>query len=160
MNNLDSIDVKHFCPDDPEGNLYDRIILILNGEDVPGVFDAVDFACSNELKQCTLELLTCSCGVSGCAGIFEGTKIKRRRFTTEWRDIDCGLPKKFYSFNNEDYDNAIKKTIEIMRVIAKKREDSGINGQEEYDGLFNFWTVAEFDKYFSRHIKWVRYYQQ
>lgn len=160
MKNRDTIDVKHFYIDEPEGVFYHKIILILNGQDVPGVFDAVALASSGGLKKVTFEVLTCSCGIGGCAGIFEGTTIKRRRFTTEWRDIDSGLPKSFYSFNNEDYDNAIAKSIEIMRLIAKKRGDTTIDEELKYDGLFNFWTVEEFNNYFPLQIMHMKKYCQ
>ena len=88
--------------------------LILNGEIVPGYFDDVGFIASGKIPSLMYEVLSCSCGSAGCSDIFYGTRIKRRRFTVEWRDVDSGLPKRFYSFAVEDYDAAVKKAHDIF----------------------------------------------
>lgn len=90
------------------------IDLILNGEVVRGYFDGVGFIASGKIPSLMYEVLSCSCGSAGCSGIFYGTRIKRRRFTVEWRDVDSGLPKRFYSFAVEDYDAALKKARGIF----------------------------------------------
>lgn len=96
MSKRDTIDVKHVC--EPEDSLYDKIVLILNGEDVPGTFCPISFIGTLEFKETTFDLLTCTCGDSGCAGIFEGTKTKNDGHVVHWEDIDCGFPKKITVF--------------------------------------------------------------
>lgn len=156
MNKRDTIDVKYFCPEEPENNFYDGVILILNGEDVSGCFDAMSLVLSSHVKRSVWEILTCSCGIGGCAGIFDGTSIKTRRYTVEWRDIDSGLPKRFYSFDKKEYNEAVQKTMGIMRVIAKKRESLPPETDDDYryDGVLNFWSVKDLDDRIQHAIEW------
>lgn len=61
------------------------------------------------------EPFTCSCGVSGCAGIWEGIYQKTRKWTTEWRIDDKDhngynfLDKSFYQFHRKSYEQEITK---------------------------------------------------
>lgn len=61
---------------------------------------------------------SCSCGHAGCAGIWNGVKIKRRKFTTEYRAKKedgyengiMGTGKLFLKFSNKSIDD-IRKTL-------------------------------------------------
>ena len=156
MSKLDTIDVIHIENVSEEGKTYDYICLVLNDEIVKGTFDSYLFMCSGALKRGRLELLTCTCGVGGCAGIFDGTDVKRRRYTVEWRDIDCGFPKKFYSFDTKAYDAAIEKAHQLMLHVATKREKAGLTEDDEsyYDSILSFWTVKELQE----NIQWTKRY--
>jgi len=56
---------------------------------------------------------TCSCGVAGCAGIFDGVHLKVRGRSVEWRvKKDIGyefLDKRFYQFDKTNYFNMIER---------------------------------------------------
>lgn len=113
---LDTIDVKFIHTSDEDGE-YNDIVLILNGEELKRPFDWALFAYLFDLfRKHTTEILTCSCGIAGCAGIFYGTTIKTRKHTVEWRDIDCRLPKRYYQFSIESYRAAVEKVIEFTKM--------------------------------------------
>ena len=156
----DTIDIKLI----EEDNYNDYVQIILNGEPLKRLFDVYGFIATTYKKKITVELCTCSCGVPGCAGIFYGTTSKRRRKTVEWRDIDSGLPKRFYSFKREDYDAAIKNAIDAMYKVALKRESLNMQSFDtdddelEYDGrltrhdlYFTFSNVKELESYLNYH---------
>lgn len=136
---MDTIDAKITVYDE---RLH-TITLILNGEDVPGNFDPMEFIISPLYKKAKFELMTCGCGEAGCAGIFDGTVVKNRRYTVEWRDIDCGLPKRFYSFDKREYAAMTEKVIMLMREIAKAREELEITRNRTYDGVLEFYTIED-----------------
>ena len=63
---------------------------------------------------------TCSCGVSGCASIWQGVFQKVRKHTVEWRIFDKDkngyhfLDKSFYRFERENYENEIRKAWKYL----------------------------------------------
>jgi hypothetical protein len=140
MKNLDTIDIQFI----PNGN-SECAVLVLNGTTVSGHFDVVRFVASGGLRYVEFEIMTCSCGNAGCAGIFYGTRVKRRRNTVEWRDIDCGLPKKFYAFDLVAYDTLVLDTIDRLVEIVKAQEGRPISESEddyEYYGQICFNSVG------------------
>ena len=155
MKNLDTIDVRYSETTYECGTMIEYISLILNGEPVKGTFDAYAFAFPSTKKVSKEEILTCSCGVAGCAGIFDGTEVKRRRYTVEWRDIDCGLPKRFYSFDKVAYDAAVAKVMQLMFEIAAKREARGYD-EDTYDGILGFHSVADLEQRIAWAERWWR----
>lgn len=132
------------------------ICLILNGEYVASTFNVYKFIVSHLYKRGTFEILTCTCGEAGCAGIFEGTKIKNRKHTVEWRDIDCGLPKRFYSFDRRQYLSTIDKAIQLIYDVAKYKQDMGMTDHEYYDAILNDLTVEDAE----RRINWIYEYHR
>jgi hypothetical protein len=148
---MDTIDVRYNFRE----NCHE-LILVLNGEDVPGTFSFFDFIFSVENRLSIQELKTCSCGVSGCAGIWFGTRVKVRKHTVEWRDVDCRLPKRFYAFNKQDYLAAIQKTKDLIvnNIVGVPCD--------EYSFLM-FETMEEFNRCLERGKYWAskdleRYY--
>ncbi len=140
---MDTIDVRYNFRE----NCHE-LILVLNGVDVPGVFDYFYFMQSTLTRLSIKELLTCSCGVAGCAGIWWGTRIKVRKHTVEWRDVDSGLPKRFYSFDKQDYLAAIEKTKDLIinNVVGVECD--------EYSWL-SFETQKQFEQYLERSKYWT-----
>jgi hypothetical protein len=70
-------------------------------------------------ERSMFEPFTCSCGVSGCAGIWDGVHMKVRKKTVEWR-VYKGmgydfLPKRFFSFNKQQYFSAINELRERVK---------------------------------------------
>lgn len=105
--NSDKINVLYI----PEIN---KIRLVLNGNAIDREFDFYYFMKSIEHKMSSLPILTCTCGIAGCDGIFDGISIKNRKYSIEWRDIDSNLPKKFYSFNKTEYYKIVEEINEIV----------------------------------------------
>jgi len=70
-------------------------------------------------KYSCFELFTCSCGVAGCAGIWDGIYIKSRKHSIEWRmnerDGYKFMPKKFYSFDKEQYTKAYEDFMNWLK---------------------------------------------
>lgn len=152
----DKIDVQLVRNDN--GNHY--ISLILNDSPVKGTFDAYDLIGTMYAKRMLIELLTCTCGVPGCAGIFEGTKIKHRKYSVEWRDIDSGLPQKFYSFDVENYRATVNKARDIMYSIAREREngDAVSDDIDRYDRFYRFNSVKELEDSLEYQKEWTKNY--
>ncbi|QDJ96511.1 hypothetical protein Xoosp13_325 [Xanthomonas phage Xoo-sp13] len=137
---MDTIDVV--LDKSPDGNpYYHNIHLIINNEKVNGVFDVIRFITSFiAFKKVDTELLTCSCGNAGCAGIFYGTTIKIRKHSVEWRDIDCGFSKKFYSFNIHQYKSVVRKAYQLVYNIAL--DTSNYNKEDDGDYYNPFYPTS------------------
>lgn len=62
---------------------------------------------------------SCSCGIAGCASIWDGIYVKDRKHTVEWRiPKDSGynfLDKRFYSFRKDEYLSEIKRLKETLK---------------------------------------------
>lgn len=73
---------------------------------------------------------SCSCGDSGCAGIWDGIHVKSRKRTVEWRAKKSNgysfLDKPFYSFERAEYLLALKELYKSIEVITKEYGDSFI----------------------------------
>jgi len=139
--NLDTIDVG-VTPANEE-NPHDAVHLILNGECVTGTFDPLSLLISSYYRICFIDLMTCSCGSSGCAGVFEGTNVKKRKHTVEWRDVDCGLPKRFYRFDREEYEKVVEKSVTLVKDIVTKRGPFDLTFENEhlYDEIIPLYTL-------------------
>lgn len=159
MSSFDSISVALVMYPSEDGVLHEDISLVLNGEKVSGTFDPYTLSETLLLERSEAEILTCSCGNAGCAGIFDGTAVKRRRYTVEWRDMDCGLPKKFYKFKRAEYEAAAAEAIQLMRGIVTRREiNPTIEQDYYYAGPLSYTTVREFEKSLERSSEWfVKY---
>lgn len=135
------------CSGTGETHLIPAIELILNGEKIKGSFDAFTFVLSPLAKKEAITLMTCSCGVPECAGIFDGTLIEVRGNTVEWRDIDSGLPKKVYRFVRDLYEAEVSKAREFFIEIARRTEAGAYGSRDEYlYNLYCFPSVAEFEE--------------
>lgn len=67
-----------------------------------------NYPTNKQLSYSSFEPFTCSCGISGCAGIYDGIYTRYRKHSIEWRiPEDCGydrlLDKTFYSFSRKQY---------------------------------------------------------
>ncbi len=108
----------------PDGQHYFlSATCVINGEKINQSFSVYAFLRS--VKTGSHEIFTCSCGIAGCAGIWDGIKVKNRRHTVEWRtpvgsNYSC-LSKRFYSFEKAKYDiareNLYAKLIEYSASI-------------------------------------------
>ena len=94
---------------------------------------------------------TCSCGVAGCASIWEGIFTKHRKYSVEWRIKDKEqngydfIPKAFYSFDKLDYLAQIKNAWDIIVNALESHRALPENKQG-----FNSQTI--------RQIEWVKDY--
>lgn len=142
--------ITQWYPDEKKSDIY--IGLVLNGELITAPFDPYEFIVSSLYKRVQCEILTCSCGVAGCAGIFHGTYVKHRRHTVEWRDIDCGLPKRFYSFDKNKYNKTVEEVKFLMEKVAQYRQD--YIKDDYYYGPVEFENVEQCKKSIERVLKW------
>lgn len=78
---------------------------------------------------------TCSCGIAGCASIWDGIYVKERKHTIEWRIPENAgykfLDKSFYSFNKQQYQDEIERLKETL----KQRTDRFISDWESVGTL-------------------------
>lgn len=109
-------------------------------------------------KSTCFEPFTCSCGVAGCAGIWNGIMTKHRRYTVEWRcekEDGYHFIKTFYSFDKWQYINAItaaykqlKELIDRNVIIEEYGYDGFISEMYKYD---YYWTQIQ--EYFDKRIE-------
>lgn len=78
---------------------------------------------------------TCSCGVAGCASIWDGIYVKERKHTIEWRIPENQgykfLDKRFYSFDKMEY----LSEIERLKQTLKERPDRFLSDWESVGQL-------------------------
>lgn len=96
-----------------------------------------------EDKNGEYEIFTCSCGIAGCAGIWEGIKVKFRKHTVEWRiPRNAGydfLDKTFYSFSRKEWGDMCAYIRYAVKELAKL----------EVHDQFTHWA-CDFDKLSNR----------
>lgn len=84
-------------------DIYSLALYWMNHE--PGQFP--------EFIRSAFQPFSCSCGIAGCAGIYDGIYIKERKYSVEWRakkeDGYEFLPKTFFSFEKHHYASAFNK---------------------------------------------------
>ncbi|ULG01939.1 hypothetical protein phiA047_0208 [Aeromonas phage phiA047] len=82
---------------------------------------------------------TCSCGIAGCASIWDGIHVKWRKNSVEWRIKDKRdgyesiLDKMFYSFDRKQYQ---KEVLTAYQTLCKLVENNPENESA--------WMVSEF----------------
>lgn len=143
------------------------ITLILNGEPVAGSFDPLEFALPR-VKNANWYLMTCSCGIAGCAGFATGVNIKRRATTVEWRDDEVKdknrprktFPKRFYQFDRIAYEAAQNKCMQLIRDVITSRVAAGIDeSRYEYrDNLIPWYTFESLDGAIVRYNEYIAKY--
>ena len=142
---------------------FQYIHLVLNGKRISAPFDCFRLIYSTSFKRTVMELTTCGCGNAGCAGVFYGSKIKRKARSVEVTRIDDQLPNRFYRFPLQQWDDAVTKTIELLYKLAYLRETEGYNGYEgpdEYDGIFGFNSRDEVTDRLDRGLEWTKRHEQ
>ena len=83
---------------------------------------------------------TCSCGVAGCASIWDGVHVKWRKNSVEWRIKDERdgyekiLDKMFYSFDRKQYEQEVLTAYQTLCKLVEK------NPKNE-----SAWMVYEFE---------------
>jgi hypothetical protein len=101
-------------------------------------------------------IFTCSCGIPGCAGIWEPMKIKVRKETIEWRipkprfGHSMGyefLPKSFYSFNKKQYMEALKSLRDSIQALPELDEEVHIDYPDYYCDLERTLLSNNYEKF-------------
>ena len=83
---------------------------------------------------------TCSCGVAGCASVWDGIHVKWRKNSVEWRIKDKRdgyeniLDKMFYSFDRKQYEQEV---LTAYQTLCKLVENNPKNESA--------WMVYEFE---------------
>lgn len=73
---------------------------------------------------------TCSCGVAGCASIWDGIHVKWRKHSVEWRIKDKRdgykeiLDKMFYSFDRKQYEQEILTAYQTLCKLVEKNPEN------------------------------------
>lgn len=73
---------------------------------------------------------TCSCGVAGCASIWDGVHVKWRKNSVEWRIRDKRdgyekvLDKMFYSFDRKQYEQEVLTAYQTLCKLAEKNPEN------------------------------------
>ena len=160
---MDTIDVRLDEGVSDDGPPWEKITLILNGEDVRHTFDAMELAVPR-VKMINVFMRTCSCGIAGCEGLFWGVQVKRRKFTVEWRDQERKgntFPKRFYSFDRAEYEKAADKAYDLLFQIVHKREvtQRPFDHPDEYDydsdSLIPYYRVKDLIVGINTYVKYI-----
>lgn len=73
---------------------------------------------------------TCSCGVAGCASIWDGIHVKWRKNSVEWRIKDKRhgykniLDKMFYSFDRKQYEQEVLTAYQTLCKLLEKNPEN------------------------------------
>ena len=132
---------------------------IFNSKDNRDYWTKCKYPSHKQLDYSNFEPFTCSCGVSGCAGIHDGIYTKYRKRSIEWRiPRDMGyesiLDKTFYSFSREQYQSEVDNLLVFLEdnsdVLLYDDQDTGYwdDDKEEWFEEVNYIKLGE--KY-----KWV-----
>lgn len=85
--------------------------------------------------------LTCSCGVAGCASIWDGIHVKWRKKSVEWRIKDKRdgyekiTDKMFYSFDRKQYEQEVLTAYQTLcKLVEKNPENESSWVVEEFKG--------------------------
>jgi hypothetical protein len=121
MNRIEvSVRVEH--EDDGCDHLIARVLI--DG----AVFEAGEYATSLAALRSSVErdgehfIISCECGVPGCAGLSSGVSVARRGGHVEWAVRQPG-PERAYRFDAAAYRAAIEGAIhEFRAILAASRE--------------------------------------
>lgn len=117
------------------GGSYIQFDVIINGNKIKHHSDYVAFLLNSrkckvdcygdKVEYSLFEPFTCSCGIAGCAGIWDGIYSKHRKRTVEWL-IPKGegyvdfMNKTFYSFSRLQYEGEIAKVWKWFKDNSDK----------------------------------------
>lgn len=81
-------DIRKSGPD-KHGNVWLDIVVLIDGQMFGEDFAVDVFAFAKSCQSAgEMDLFTCGCGVSGCAGIFEGVRVSHTESSIEWQCPD------------------------------------------------------------------------
>lgn len=97
------------------------------------------------------EPFSCSCGVAGCASIWDGIYIKNRKHSVEWRaKVENGygfLPKTFFSFERAKYLQTQKDFLHWLSIQESTEQKLCVDlGHFEGDEL----TIEDFFSWLAK----------
>jgi hypothetical protein len=98
----------------------DGLSPVKNNEDAVDLFELFE----SVSKDGNYFIFTCSCGVAGCAGYFNGISISTKNEITTWNDVDGG---KGYSFSKSQILDEIKKCYEEILKFKEVAESKGLS---------------------------------
>lgn len=160
---LDRIDVELVRDTyEYDGKTYpnEYIAVLINGERISGSFDVFEFAVPR-IKNANWFLKTCSCGIAGCGGYFEGVNVKRRTMTVEWRDKEPSkdtFPRRFYAFNRSEYEAVQEKALDMMYAVVRERVGREPSDEVDYDlrdNLIPWDSVEALDRSVQRYRDYI-----
>lgn len=165
---LDRIDVELVRDTyEYDGKTYpnEYIALLINGKRIEGIFDVLEFAVPR-IKNANWFIMTCSCGIAGCAGYFEGINVKRRASAVEWRDMEHKkntFSKPFHAFNRAEYEAAQEKGLDLLYALVREREAQPPVDDVDYklqDNIIRWDSVEALDKSVARYSDFIEKHRQ
>lgn len=86
-------------------------------------YDEIENDTEGDPELSSFEPFTCSCGIGGCAGIYDGIYSRHDEQTVEWNVTDEVtkklLGKRYFSFDKNQYETEVKK---IHLWLAENKE--------------------------------------
>lgn len=89
---------------------------------------------------------TCSCGIAGCASIWDGIHVKWRKNSVEWRTQGkrygySFIDKQFYSFDRQEYEQQVlkcwKDLCKLVESNPENEESRIVSKVKEMDNFKN-----------------------
>lgn len=108
---------------DGHGSVWLCIVVKIDGEPYGQAFVADVFAFAKSCQSAgEMDLFTCGCGISGCAGIFEGVRVTHTEAVIEWQcpdpladdqdsDEEYPVAWRYFSFDPDQYAEAVEECI-------------------------------------------------
>lgn len=157
-NSLDTINLipaiaSYECEEEGTVEHFD-LTCVINGEPINFFTDLAAFVLNNFNNLVTyeggytysrFEPFTCSCGEGGCAGIWDGIYMKRRKHTVDWRvpGEEQGykfMPKMFFRFDKDKYD---AECLKLWKFINEHRHlKEGSTQEDTLGSLLDFWASS------------------
>lgn len=154
--------------DDNEPYVWLKVVPLINGISVKcALFDVADIL-AQDTQTGYFEPFTCSCGVAGCAGIFESPYLYVHGDTLEWRfpedyfresfpkDLTADRSKLVYSFGLESYRRALESVMtELQRCYDKYLRTSFFIGSDPHEEDFDIALVDIVANIRERRKQWL-----
>lgn len=137
---------KEYSPQDYDMDIYSLLFKNLNSKTW---YDLIDNTVSDASD---FYPFSCSCGEPGCAGIWNGIRIKPRKHTIEWRaSLQDGykfLDKHFFSFDRQQYQ---KELVSLSQKIYDLEQMLGRKVFIDYHYHLGLITIDEVIKNYNKH---------
>ena len=117
-----SVRLRHLV--DTEEGEPDSLIAVLEFNDEKADLDDPEHVDLSQLRSSleedgTFFIWTCSCGAPGCAGLFNGVRVKHTNDDTSWDDLDC---KRKFVFTSQDLRDAFGRGIIEGQTLLNDRQ--------------------------------------
>lgn len=124
----------------------DNIRLLIDDAVIEQIFDPIEFVLALIVDRPVIhEFFTCSCGVSGCAGWFEGFRVGVNTSAEEWQVwwecLDEGkldVVKEFYIFDYSQYWDTQQECKILLYELAAERAARPRTPQYDHEDNYDY----------------------